>query len=84
MTHSETPLSMPLEETWGEIREGVREVCRRFPNEYWVRLDHEAAYPSEFVAALTDGGYLAALVPEEYGGSGAPFSAACAGLGTIP
>ena len=83
MTHSETPLSMPLEETWGEIREGVREVCRRFPNEYWVRLDHEAAYPSEFVAALTDGGYLAALVPEEYGGSGLPLSAACAVLETI-
>ena len=52
------------------IREGVAELCRRFPGEYWRALDRESAYPEEFVAALTEGGWLAALIPEEYGGMG--------------
>ena len=52
------------------IREGVAELCRRFPGEYWRALDRESAYPEEFVAALTQGGWLAALIPEEYGGMG--------------
>ena len=58
-------------------------ICEQFPNEYWVKLDHEAAYPTEFVTALTEAGYLGALIPEEYGGSGLPLSAACAVLETI-
>ncbi len=45
-----------LDPTWTEIRDGVRAVCAKFPNAYWVKLDHEAAYPTEFVAALTRGG----------------------------
>jgi len=53
-----------------QIRAAVRALCARFPGEYWRRLDRERAYPTEFVAALTDAGYLAALIPEQYGGSG--------------
>jgi acyl-CoA dehydrogenase len=59
-----------------EIRAGVRKLCAQFPGEYWRRLDREAAYPAEFVKAITAAGYLAALIPEEYGGSGLPLSAA--------
>jgi acyl-CoA dehydrogenase len=61
-----------------DIREGVRALCAKFPGEYWRALDRERAYPKEFVAALTDAGYLAALIPEEYGGSGLGLSAAAA------
>jgi hypothetical protein len=43
----------------------VRLICEGFPNEYWVKLDHEGAYPTEFVRALTETGYLAALIPKE-------------------
>ena len=66
-----------------EIREEVSKLCARFPGEYWRRLDQERAYPSEFVQALTEAGYLAALIPEEYGGAGLPLSAAAAILETI-
>jgi acyl-CoA dehydrogenase len=59
-----------------DIRAGVRKLCAQFPGEYWRRLDREAAYPAEFVKAVTAAGYLAALIPEEYGGSGLPLSAA--------
>ena len=65
-------------ETYPDIREGVRALCTRFPGEYWRGLDRERAYPAEFVRALTEAGYLAALIPEEYGGSGLPVSAAAA------
>jgi alkylation response protein AidB-like acyl-CoA dehydrogenase len=65
-------------ETFSEIREGVRALCARFPGDYWRDLDRERAYPTEFVRALTEAGYLAALIPEEYGGSGLPVSAAAA------
>jgi acyl-CoA dehydrogenase len=78
-----TAVTLPLDPGWADIREGVRRICDGFPNEYWVKLDHEAAYPTEFVRALTDAGYLAAMIPEEYGGSGLPLSAACAVLETI-
>jgi len=83
MTDSDTPVILPLDPGWGDIREGVRRICDGFPNEYWVKLDHDAAYPTEFVRALTEAGYLAALIPEEYGGSGLPLSAACGVLETI-
>ena len=59
-----------------DIRESVRALCAKFPGEYWRALDRERAYPTEFVAALTEAGYLAALIPEEYGGSGLGISAA--------
>jgi alkylation response protein AidB-like acyl-CoA dehydrogenase len=83
MTDNTTAPTLHLDAGWGDIREGVRRICDRFPNEYWVKLDHEGAYPTEFVRALTEAGYLAALIPEEYGGSGLPLSAACAVLETI-
>jgi acyl-CoA dehydrogenase len=60
------------------IREAVRALCADFPGEYWRKLDRERAYPEEFVAALTKAGFLAALIPEEYGGSGLTMSAAIA------
>jgi acyl-CoA dehydrogenase len=83
MTSSSDAVSIPIERGWEDIREGVRRICDAFPNEYWVKNDHEAAYPTEFVTALTEAGYLGALIPEEYGGSGLPISAACAVLETI-
>ena len=83
MTQSSDAVTIPLQPGWEEIREGVKRVCERFPNEYWLKLDHEDAYPSEFVAALTEAGYLGALIPEEYDGTGLPLSAACAILETI-
>lgn len=61
-----------------DIREEIRKLCREFPGTYWQALDRERAYPAAFVAALTQGGWLAALIPEEYGGSGLPLSAAAA------
>jgi acyl-CoA dehydrogenase len=61
-----------------ELRRGVREVCARFPNEYWRDLDAGRRYPEEFVEAMGEAGYLAALIPEEYGGMGLDLPAACA------
>ncbi len=63
---------------FADIRDGVRALCAKFPGEYWRALDRERAYPSDFVAALTEAGYLAALIPEDYGGSGLGLSAAAA------
>jgi acyl-CoA dehydrogenase len=60
------------------IRQAVRALCEKFPGEYWRALDHERGYPAEFVAALTEAGFLAALIPEEYGGSGLTMRAAVA------
>jgi alkylation response protein AidB-like acyl-CoA dehydrogenase len=60
------------------IRESVRALCANFPGEYWRALDRERAYPEKFVAALTKAGFLAALIPEEYGGSGLNMTAAAA------
>jgi acyl-CoA dehydrogenase len=66
-----------------DIRESVRALCAKFPGEYWRTLDRERAYPTEFVTALTEAGYLAALIPEEFGGSGLGISAAAAILEEI-
>jgi len=66
-----------------EIREEVRKLCARFPGEYWRKLDEVRGYPTEFVRALTEAGYLSALIPEEYGGSGLGLSAAGAILETV-
>jgi len=63
---------------YADIRESVRALCAKFPGEYWRTLDRDRAYPAAFVAALTEAGYLAALIPEEYGGSGLTISAAAA------
>ena len=65
-------------ETYDDIREAVRGLCGDFPDEYWRKLDAATEYPSEFVKALTDAGFLAALIPEEYGGSGLGVAASAA------
>ena len=66
-----------------EIREAVRALCTGYPGEYWRALDRERAYPTEFVQALTKAGYLAVLIPEEYGGSGLGIAEASAILEEI-
>jgi alkylation response protein AidB-like acyl-CoA dehydrogenase len=63
---------------YSDIREEVAKLCAQYPGEYWRAKDKERAYPSEFVTALGEAGYLAALIPEEYGGAGLPLSAAAA------
>ena len=70
-------------EDYPEIREAVQRICAGYPGEYWRRLEDERAYPTEFVNALTEAGYLAALIPEEYGGSGMPLRAAAVILEAI-
>jgi acyl-CoA dehydrogenase len=69
-------VSIPLGEDYPDIRESVRRICQDFPGKYWRDLEAQEAYPSEFVQAMTDAGYLAALIPEEYGGAGLPLRAA--------
>ena len=69
-------LSIEVGEDYPEIRESVRRVCADFPGSYWRKLEEAEAYPTEFVKALTDAGYLGALIPEAYGGSGMPLRAA--------
>ncbi len=59
-----------------EIRDAIARLCAGFPGEYWRKLDREMAYPTEFVTALTESGFLSALIPEEYGGAGLTLSAA--------
>lgn len=61
---------MPSKEQCPEIRDEVRKLCSKYPDEYWRKLDKEDDYPVQFVQALTDAGWLAALIPEQYGGSG--------------
>ena len=72
-----TEISKQSDDT-APIREAVRALCADFPGEYWRKLDRERAYPAEFVAALTKAGFLAALIPKEYGGSGLSMPAAAA------
>ena len=69
-------VSVPLGEDFPEIRDSVRRICADFPGAYWRDLDQREAYPTEFVKALTDAGYLAALIPEQYGGAELPLRAA--------
>lgn len=59
-----------------DIRDAVAKLCADFPGEYWRKLDREMAYPAAFVTALTESGFLSALIPEEYGGAGLSLSAA--------
>lgn len=68
---------------YSDIRDEVRKLCAQFPGPYWQAKDRYREYPSEFVAALGEAGYLAALVPEEFGGAGLPLSAAAAILEEI-
>ncbi len=68
---------------YSDIREEVAKLCAAFPGPYWQEKDKARAYPTEFVTALGEAGYLAALIPEEYGGAGLPLSAAAAILEEI-
>lgn len=70
-------------ETYPELREAIAKLCAEFPGEYWRRLDREMGYPTAFVEALTKAGWLGALIPEEYGGSGLSLSAGAAILEEI-
>ncbi len=72
-----------LGEEIAQIRQNVRKLCDGFSGEYWRALDRESGYPSAFVHALTEAGYLSVLIPEEYGGSGLKLSAAAAILEEI-
>jgi alkylation response protein AidB-like acyl-CoA dehydrogenase len=74
---------MSKAETHPEIREAVRKLCASFPGPYWRALDRDRAYPSAFVQALTEAGWLSILIPEDYGGAGLGISAACAVLEEI-
>ena len=74
---------MVLGEDFPEIREAVGRICKNFPGEYWRELDAERAYPSAFVNALTEAGFLGCLIPEEYGGTGLSLRAAAVILETV-
>jgi alkylation response protein AidB-like acyl-CoA dehydrogenase len=69
---------MQTRDNHSDIRASVRALCEKFPGEYWRKVDRERAYPTEFVNALTEAGFLAALIPEQYGGSGLTMGAASA------
>jgi acyl-CoA dehydrogenase len=79
----DVPVMLELGEDYPEIREAIRRICADFPGRYWRELEAQEAYPSEFVQALTDAGYLSVLIPTEYGGSGLPLRAASAILEEI-
>ena len=66
-----------------DIRDAVKQLCGDFPGKYWRKCDRDQAYPQDFVQALTESGFLGALIPEEFGGSGLPISAGAAILETI-
>ena len=70
----------PYAPTHPEIRDAVRQLCLKFDGAYWRKLDRDRGYPTEFVKALTEAGWLATLIPEEYGGAGLGISAAAAVL----
>jgi acyl-CoA dehydrogenase len=70
----------PYAPTHPEIRDAIRQLCLKFDGIYWRKLDRERGYPTEFVKALTDAGWLATLIPEEFGGAGLGISAAAAVL----
>ena len=83
MADSEGGLVMSLDEDYPDIRDGVRRLCADFPGAYWRELHEKKAYPDAFVEAMGAAGYLAALIPEEYGGAGLPFRAAQVILQTV-
>lgn len=66
----------PLAQQYADIRQGVRDVCRAFDSAYWQQVEEKSGYPEAFVQALTEAGWLAALIPEEYGGGGASLTEA--------
>lgn len=69
------PPVVQLGEDYPELRESVRACCARYQGSYWRKLEETSGYPTEFISELTQAGFLAALIPEEYGGSGLPLRA---------
>jgi acyl-CoA dehydrogenase len=69
-------MSIPLTDEHRLIRDAVRRLCQQFPDAYWRELDRTQGYPDEFVAALTRTGWLAVLIPQEFGGAGMGISEA--------
>lgn len=82
MTDAAT-VTMDIGEDYPELRDAVRKLCEGFPAEYWRDLDKVREYPHDFVNAMTESGFLAALIPEQYGGAGLPLRAAGVVLETI-
>lgn len=83
---SEAAVSIETGDDYPELRDAVAKLCADFPSEYWRNLEDQppsGSYPTDFVKALTDAGYLAALIPEEYGGSGLPIRAGAVILETV-
>ncbi len=83
---SDQELSMDLGEDFPELRVEVRKLCENFPGEYWRGLEGQppdSSYPTEFINTLTEAGYLAALIPEEYGGAGLPVRGGAVILQTL-
>lgn len=85
-TVTEGTVEFAIGEDYPDLREGVRALCGQYPNKYWRDLEGQppsASYPMDFVQALTEAGYLAALIPKEYGGWGMPIRAGAVILETI-
>lgn len=80
---SGTTVELSLGEDYPEIRESVAALCNDYPGAYWRGLENDSAYPTDFIQDLTKAGFLSALIPEEYGGSGLPLRAAAVILETI-
>ena len=84
MQHTaDLPVTVELGEDFPELREAVRRLCAGYPGTYWRDLDECSGYPTAFVRELTEAGFLGALIPEEYGGTGLPLRAAAVILETI-
>ncbi len=66
----------PFAQQHADIRQGVRDICKQFDSAYWQKIEESSGYPEAFVQALTEAGWLAALIPEEFGGSGVSLTEA--------
>src|SRR2546428_4240940 len=77
-------ISLALTDEQRALEKGVTEICKRYPGEYWRDLDARREYPEKFVNELTEAGYLAALIPAEYGGGRGPLPRRCLILRTNP
>ena len=80
---SHLPMNNAQDLSYPEIREAVQKLCAQFPGAYWQSMDRDRSYPTEFVDALTQSGFLSVLIPEQYGGSGLGLAAAAAVLEEI-
>ena len=80
---SHLPMNNAQDLSYPEIREAVQKLCAQFPGAYWQSMDRDRSYPTEFVNALTQSGFLSVLIPEHYGGSGLGLAAAAAVLEEI-